>query len=64
MLLDLALGHQRQIVEGRGRNAHFLKLLLRVRLDREGQLDLTLQWDLIRVLGWTMARMVMASLQL
>ena len=64
MLLDLALGHQRQIVKGRGWNAHFLKLLLRVRLDREGQLDLALQWDLIWVLGWTMAWMMVASLQL
>ena len=44
VLLDLALRHERQVMEGRGRYAHLLKLLLRVRLYRKRQRD-----DLSRV---------------
>ena len=44
VLLDLALRHQRQVVERRGWYSHLLKLLLRVRLYRKRQRD-----DLSRV---------------
>jgi len=38
MLLNLALGHQRQVVKHGRSDAHFFKLLFGVGLDREGHL--------------------------
>ena len=40
VLLDFALRHQRQVVERGGWYSHLLKLLLRIGLDRERQLNL------------------------